>query len=891
LHFRLPPNGGCVDRAFYIASCGSRQAFLAKDYSAVKRQLLLPFHLKKNQVAKGSAACAHLFRVNRRSHVEIEVHVWDNIETTHSLSHCPHRSLMPRFWIGIIFVFALLGDYALGADRISFDRVIRPILSENCFHCHGPDQNQRKADLRLDVPDAFDPQVVAERIANHTGEERMPPVDSGKNLTEEQRSLLLRWIEQGAEYQVFWAFAPLTRPELPEPIDSQLGADHPIDRFVSSNLNQRGRSISKEASKFTLIRRLSFDLTGLPPTPNEIDAFVSDTSQDAYERLVDRLLASPQYGERMAVDWLDMARYADTNGYQVDRNRELWAWRDWVVQAFNSNMPFNQFTIEQLAGDLLPNATVPQRIATGFHRNHMLNEEGGIIDAEFLAEYTADRVETTASVWLGQTFQCARCHDHKYDPFTQRDFYSMKAFFHNVSEKGVGIYSSPIRRNAPPYLQLSTPELDQKVALAVKNRDAAIDALETYVQEVRRSWKSDLSDEQRKAEQKTLEANPRYRELNAAVAKLKKEVQATEDAIPTTLIMSDDQPRKTYILERGAYDKPGIEVFAATPAVLPPLKESWPRNRLGLAYWLVDNENPLTARVAVNRYWQQFFGTGIVRTSEDFGTQGELPSHPELLDWLSVQFRETGWDIKQLIRLIVTSRTYRQQSHRDATAAEVDKDNRFLTRGPRNRLMAEMIRDQALFTSGLLSTRIGGPSVRPYHPSGLYEQITAGTGYNVYEPGKDEELYRRSMYTYWKRSVPHPAMLAFDAPFRESCTVRRSRSNTALQALNLMNDPTYVEAARFVAMRVLAEGGPTLEDRLSYAVKLLLSRMSSHREMHLLGSAYSRSLADFSKDKKSAVELLEVGTRKLALEYDASELAAMTMVAMTLMNLDEAISK
>lgn len=804
--------------------------------------------------------------------------------------------MISLFRISVTVVLSLIAHMACGEDRVQFDREIRPILSENCFHCHGPDESRRKAGLRLDVPNTFDRKSFIERISTEAGDERMPPLESGKNLTPKQRNLLLRWIEQGAEYQPFWAFSPLIQPPLPAvvgntPPTNNAPTNNAIDWFVQAKLDQRGWNLANQATKSRLIRRLTFDLIGLPPTPDEVDNFLRDESEDAYERVVDRLLASPQYGERMAIDWLDAARYADTNGYQVDRNRELWAWRDWVIDAFNANMPFDQFTIEQLAGDLLPNATLGQQIATGFHRNHMLNEEGGIIDEEFLAEYTADRVETTASVWLGQTFQCARCHDHKFDPFTQRDFYSMKAFFHNVSERGVGIYANPIRRNAPPFVQLSTPELDSKVASLKKKRDEATRELDDYTSAAKKEWKPDLSDEQKQTEQKSLESQPRFVELTAAVAKCKKEVQAAEDEIPTTLIMSESQPRKTYILERGAYDKLGDEVTASTPAILPPMSDALPRNRLGLAYWLVSNENPLTARVTVNRLWQHLFGSGLVRTSEDFGTQGELPSHPELLDWLSVRFRESGWDMKQLMRLIVTSHTYRQQSSATQAMHDMDLDNRTLARGPRQRLMAELIRDQALAVSGLLSQEIGGPSVRPYHPIGLYEQVTAGNGYNVYVQGKGAELFRRSMYTYWKRSVPHPAMLAFDAPFREFCSVRRSRSNTALQALNLMNDPTYVEAARFVGARMWNEGGSCIEERIRFGFKLLLSREPSEAELQVMVAAYNRAKDDFSKDRTAATELLSVGENKRELGIDSIELAAMTTLATTFMNLDEFISK
>jgi len=947
----------------------------------------------------------------------------------------------------MFFRLSLLSITTLaGAAELSFNRDIRPILSDNCFYCHGPDKNNRKGDLRLDVREELiklGPQTLIERIHTNDADDLMPPAESHKKLSAKQKGTLKQWIAEGAKYEPHWAFVP--------PVKSKSG--NSIDDFIRAELKKHDLEPAPPAARETLVRRLSLDLTGLPPKVSD----VSDLSD-----YIDKLLQSPHYGEHMAVGWLDAARFADTNGYQVDRDRELWPWRDWVIKAFNANMPFDQFTIEQLAGDLLPNATLDQKIATGFHRNHMLNEEGGIIAEEFLAEYTADRVETTAAVWMGQTFNCCRCHDHKFDPFTQRDFYAMKAFFHNVPEKGVGLYSNPVRTNAPPFVKLPAPELEAQIAalnaklkpvedqlkglaagdlepwakkLATakidwqplepqkatggdnppqiadkavligpqetrannivikaklpvgkitamrlecsttapsasfqwselkigKTKLHAIDATHASVLDNDRKTKSVLSVAPNKpvqalfelekplegaevaisigvenaggpsqwrlfattnateliapasivtlaqkeaakrtaAERKQLASfrmaqMPAHRRLSEEAAALKKQIAAAEAEIPTTLVMEEQKEmRPTFILMRGAYDKPGEKVAAATPSVLPALAADLPRNRLGLAKWLVSRENPLTARVIVNRFWQHFFGTGLVRTSEDFGSQGEQPSHPELLDWLAVTFQESGWDVKKLIKLIVTSETYQQSSQFSVRSAQLDPMNTWLSRGPRHRLSAEVIRDQALAASGLLVEKIGGPSVKPYHPPGLYEQVVAqrDNPKATYQQGSGDDLHRRSLYTYWKRSVPHPGMLLFDAPFRETCALRRSRSNTPLQALNLMNDPTYVEAARFLAQRMIQEGGTTTESRLTHGFQLLLARNPNTPELQVLTTAVERSINDFTKDAEAAKQLLIFGEAKTDDKLSPAELAAYTMVASTLINLDETITK
>ena len=945
----------------------------------------------------------------------------------------------------MLFRLCLLSFSTLaGAAELSFNRDIRPILSDNCFYCHGPDKNNRKGDLRLDVREELiklGPQTLIERIHTTDADDLMPPAETHKKLSAKQKETMKQWIAEGAKYEPHWAFVPPVKPK----------SGNSIDDFIRAELKKHGLQPAPKASRETLMRRLALDLTGLPPKVSD-EADLND--------FIDRLLQSPHYGEHMAVGWLDAARFADTNGYQVDRDRELWPWRDWVIKAFNANMPFDQFTIEQIAGDLLPGATLDQKIATGFHRNHMLNEEGGIIAEEFLAEYTADRVETTAAVWMGQTFNCCRCHDHKFDPFTAKDFYAMKAFFHNVPEKGVGLYSNPVRTNAPPFVKLPAPELEAKIAalnaklkpvedqlkgLAAGDLEPwakklagtkidwqplepqkatggdnppqiadkavligpqetranniviraklpagkitalrlecsttapsasfqwselkvgqtklhAIDATHANVLDNDRKTKSVLSVapdkpvqalfelekpledaevaisigvenaggpsqwrlfattnateliapasivtiSQKEAAKRTaaerkqlasfrLAQMPEHRRLSEEEAALKKQIATAEAEIPTTLVMEEQKEmRPTFILMRGAYDKPGEKVVAATPGVLPALAADLPRNRLGLAKWLVSRENPLTARVIVNRFWQHFFGTGLVRTSEDFGSQGEPPSHPDLLDWLAVTFQESGWDVKKLVKLIVTSETYQQSSRHSSDQS--DLSNQWLSRGPRHRLSAEVIRDQALAASGLLVEKIGGPSVKPYHPPGLYEQVVAqrDNPKATYQQGSGDDLHRRSLYTYWKRSVPHPGMLLFDAPFRETCALRRSRSNTPLQALNLMNDPTYVEAARFLAQRMIKEGGTSIESRLTHGFHLLLGRKPSPHELEVLAAAVERSIKDFTKDAEAAKQLLTFGEAKTDDKLSPAELAAYTTVASTLINLDETITK
>ncbi len=983
---------------------------------------------------------------------------------------------------------------AESGPRISFNRDVRPVLSDACFHCHGPDEKERKGGLRLDlaeeaskpaksgeiaiVPGNPSKSELLARINTEDRDDLMPPAKGHKALTVKQKDLLRQWIEQGAVYEKHWAFVPLTSVPLPS-LKRQGWARNGLDHFVLERLEREGLAPSPEASKEALIRRVSLDLTGLPPTPAEVDAFLADATPQAFEKVVDRLLASPRFGERMAVDWLDAARYADTNGYQTDEDRQMWPWREWVISAFNRNLPFDQFTIEQLAGDLLPSPTLEQRIATGLHRNHMINAEGGAIPEEFIAEYTADRVETTASVWLGQTFNCTRCHDHKYDPFTQKDFYSLKAFFNNIPEKGVDGRDA-VLKNSLPVLKLPNPQIEKRIAdletaktdlekQIAESRKAAGDGLDAWAQglggkrvawaplelieasgndlhplikpadtavevadqdsryttlklrarlpdqsvtalrfecaaqasgpmsqwpdlkvfraaapgskreplklrsaaegsslasaesakliDTDRTSRVDLSGKPEAPTAAVFEVElgaPGAREIEIEIStegsggaarwrvfaaqagrdalvsdavtavaakdpakrspkerqqlldfrlslqddfrKLDGELSATKTRIATedgkfatTMVMEEmTKTRPTFVLMRGAYDKPGEPVTAATPAILPAMAPDAPKNRLGLARWLVDPANPLPSRVTVNRFWQSVFGTGLVRTSEDFGAQGELPSHPELLDWLAGEFIRSGWDVKSFIRLLVTSATYRQSSKLSPQLNERDPENRLLARGPRVRLQAEFVRDQALFAAGLLVEKVGGASVKPYHPPGLYEQVTMD---GVYRQGTGADLYRRSLYTYWKRSVPNPAMLLFDAPLRESCTMRRPRSNTPLQALNLMNDPTYVEASRCVAERMLKEGGDAVETRITHGFRLLLGRVPQPAELVILRRAYERNLRVFESDPAAANALTAIGSRKAPATLPVPELAAYSVVASTILNFDEWIKK
>ena len=964
---------------------------------------------------------------------------------------------MKRLWL-------LLAPLAAAAG-VEFNRDIRPILSDRCFSCHGPDERNRKAGLRLDSEASVRARTaqILERVTSENKGRRMPPVFAGAALSEREQALMKEWVEAGAPWQKHWSLIP------PRRADGQS-----IDTLVRARLEREGLRPSPRAAKPTLLRRVSLDLTGLPPSPEDAEAFLRDESPQAYEKVVDRLLASPRYAERMTARWLDAARYADTHGYQTDAERFMWRWRDWVLEAFAKNMPFDQFTVEQLAGDLLPNATRAQVIATGFNRNHRANGEGGSLDAEFLVEYAIDRVEATSTVWLGLTAGCARCHDHKYDPLTQREFYGLYAFFNNLPEKGkVFKYG-----NSPPLIPAPTPAEEQQMAewdarLAAAERRFA--ALRPAADAAQRDWERTLKGEPEwlpghalqarfadaaapardarggtiadlklaapfgfydkftlaarikpasstgailtkavdKEEQpgyglylkdgklqvnlvqrwlddclrvETVEPIPldqwshvamtydgslladgiriyvngqprklkylvddlnqtfavkeplrvgagngmrftgeiaearayavampqeeiavlagvsprehrRLAFLNQYAApeiysaweelqQVRRDRQRFLEQVPTVMVMKEMSPvREAFVLQRGQYDRPGERVERALPAALGKLAEAKP-DRLSLARWIVSRENPLTARVTVNRFWQMLFGAGIVRTVEDFGSQGEWPVHPELLDWLAVEFMENGWNVRQLLKTIVLSETYQQESR--VGANERDPENRLLSRGARLRLAPEMVRDQALAASGLLVEKLGGRSVKPYQPAGLWKELSGGEDY---QRDHGESLYRRSLYTFWKRASPPPGMMTFDSAGREACAVRESRTNTPLQALTLMNDETYLEAARKLAERMLREGGITVGARIDRGFRLLLGRAARPAERDLLTASLARHLDRFQTDPAEAEKLLTQGESARDASLAPAELAAYTLVASTILNLDEAVTK
>lgn len=1030
--------------------------------------------------------------------------------------------------------------------EINFSRDIRPILADKCFQCHGPDAARRQSGLRLDerdaaiapadsgsaaiIPNQVEASGLVQRILSQDKDRVMPPSDSPKQLTQTDIGLISQWIAEGANYEGHWAFVPPKRPEIP-PADTSFPDSwqhNPIDRFLQGGLKVAGLSPNPPAAKEALARRVALDLTGLPPSLMELDQFLADDSPQAYERLIDHFLASPHYGERMALTWLDLARYADSNGYQSDGSRDIWGYRDWVIQAFNDNKPFDQFTVEQLAGDMLPNATTEQIIATGFNRNHRLNGEGGRIVEEWFVETVIDRVETTGLTWLGLTLNCCRCHDHKYDPISQQEFYQLFAFFNSVEEDGVLAPAGKNGENTPPLLAMKTKahqaeieRLESQIASletelhsakeklpalaeawAMQQRDLPSDKLSIWqqmeptevssvggatltIQEDRsflasgknptndsyvlslpavemslsgvllevlpdaslpnqslgrgfngnfvmtdftveilggslkkprpvklvraeadfaqegwpastvlentsksqkplKGWAvegnnperrlprkimfvaekairipkgsyirirlgnrsefadhnvgrfrvsvtslpveqislsadglpaevqaalakdgSECTDSDRQAIEKYFASNvPNpVRELEATMARSRKSLSEFIENIPTTMVMKESQPRDAYLLIRGEYDKPGQKVFRGVPAVLPPLPADSRNDRLGLAKWIVTAENPLTARVWVNREWERFFGFGIVKTTENLGVQSEYPSNPQLLDWLAVEFMQPtllpsikeqaahAWDIKALQKLILMSAAYRQSSQAPADKLESDPENRLVSRGPRFRLHGEFVRDSALAISGLLVGTIGGPSVRPYMPEGVWDETSKYGNLRNYRHDKDEGLYRRSLYTIWKRTAAPPSMLLFDAPNREVCTVKRSRTNTPLQALSLLNEITFVESARRLAERMISEGGQTVEQRLSYGFRLSLARYPNQKELAVMKTGLEADLQRFKQQPADAGKLGTFGEYKSRNEADITELAAYTLTANIILNLDEFVTR
>ncbi len=810
-----------------------------------------------------------------------------------------------------IFLFWLSRDVARAQTPVHFNRDIQPILSEHCFKCHGPDASARKGKLRLDTKagafaarDGDGPALVAgdpaqsplyQRILSSDPDEIMPPPDSNLKLTASQIDLLRRWIDEGAQWGEHWSFSRPIRPKLPD-----IEATNPIDRFIREKLQKEGINAAPEADRETLARRLALDLTGLPPTLEIVNSFLADGSETAYEKLVDALLESPSYGERMAWEWLDAARYADSNGYQGDANRTMWPWRDWVVQAFNRNLPYDQFTIWQLAGDLLPEASSEQKLATGFARNHMINGEGGRIPEENRIEYVMDVTETVGTVWLGLTFNCCRCHDHKFDPLTRKDYYSLSAFFNQTPVDGSG--GDP---QQAPNLEWPT----EKEALELKRLTAEVETIGEAVAKLEANQKSESADlEKTEEETKRIRAILNKRPANRSkdeiavlenesseYAKKLKELREViekrdqaRNAIPRVMVMRDiEKPRATFILERGLYDKRIEEVYAATPLRLPPFPADAPTNRLGFALWLVAGENPLTARVTVNRLWQQFFGAGLVRTPEDFGVQGEKPTHPELLDWLAVDFVESGWDVKRLVRLMVTSGTYKQSSKVTPTALERDPQNRYLARGPRYRWPSWMLRDQALAAGALASLKIGGAPVKPYQPDGVWEDVSFGN--KKYKRDEGEKLYRRSIYTFWRRIIA-PTMF-FDSASRQVCSVKQPRTNTPLHALATLNDITYVEAARALAQRTLLEVRGSDSERIEFAFRVVLARKPKKEEHRILLASVERLKREFGSDPSAAEKYLAVGETKRNPKLDLVEEASYAAFSLGLLNLDETLTK
>jgi Protein of unknown function (DUF1553)/Protein of unknown function (DUF1549)/Planctomycete cytochrome C len=750
---------------------------------------------------------------------------------------------------------------------IGFNRDIRPILSNKCFKCHGPDLKKGGLDLQTRdsalkplktdgfaiVPGNSEDSRLLEKVLAKGPSQRMPP--KGDPLTPNQIATLKRWIEQGAKYEEHWAYVKPARPALPS-VHNKEWVQNAIDAFVLARLENEGLTPTTTAERATLIRRASLDLTGLPPSLEDVDAFLGDKSPDAYDKVVDRLLASPHYGEHQARYWLDDARYADTNGYEKDDRRTIWPYRDWVIDAFNRDLPFDEFTIEQIAGDLLPNATKGQKIATGFNRNTMVNTEGGIDDEEFRVAALVDRVNTTMEVWMGTTIACAQCHNHKFDPFTQKEFYQFLAFFNNTADRG---------GSNEPILKLPTPQEEEKLKALEEKLGAW--------QKVPLAARLALG---------LLGDNG----VNAGAAAVKKQEEAIKSA--STMVMRElPEPRKTQVMIRGNFKNLGDVVAPGVPAKLQPLPIGQAPNRLGLARWLVDRDNPLTARVAVNRIWAHYFGRGLVETSEEFGAQGEPPTHPELLDFLAVEFQERKWSMKALHKLIVTSATYQQSSRVTAELHKRDPNNLLFARGPRFRLDAEMVRDNALAISGLLNRKIGGPSVFPYQPEGIWFNPYSGDRWVL---SKNGDQYRRGLYTFWRRTAPYAAFMAFDAPSREVVCERRPRTNTPLQALAVLNDKAFVEASSALARRMMAEATGDKE-RIILGMRLCVARMPTDREVDLLLNVYRDNLEKYKKEPAAAKAMAKGGAKDLPKDADPAELAAWTVIANILLNLDEAITK
>jgi hypothetical protein len=806
------------------------------------------------------------------------------------------------------------------SGKVQFARDILPILSANCLVCHGQDEKARKAGLRLDLSETATRTLksgsraivpgnakASELIAriNAKDEDRMPPPKSHKELKEAQKELLKRWINEGAEYQPHWAFVAPKRPALP-PLKNKAWARSAIDSFVLARLEAQGLEPAPEADRYTLARRVAIDLTGLPPTLAMVDRFVTDSRPDAYERYVDEVLELQGYGERWAQVWLDLARYADSNGYAEDQPRTIWKFRDWVIASINANMPFDRFTMEQIAGDMLLGATTDQIIATAFHRNTLTNTEGGTSDEEFRNIAVVDRVNTTFQVWMGLTMACAQCHSHKFDPLTQEEYFQVFAIF-NQSE------DSDKADNSPNLMYLAPEQAQKKATLETELAILQKQLTKTYpnLAEAQAKWEKEATKDvpskiasilaqasakrtpQQKEELTSYFAStvPQIKDIYVSVLKAKATLTQIKP-VPTPIMreLPDGKKRVTKIHIRGDWLNQGKEVKPSTPALFPPLPDGMPANRLALAKWLVDKRNPLTSRVTVNRYWEQVFGVGLVQTPEDFGLRSSPPTHPELLDWLAVEFQDTlGWDVKKLLKLVVTSATYRQSSKVDAALAERDPDNRLFARGPRFRASAETIRDQALFVSGLLSPKMLGPSVRPPQPKfGLSAAFGPGTDW---ANSTGEDKYRRGLYTYWRRTTPYPSMVTFDAPSRTVCAVNRPRTNTPLQALVTLNDPVYVEAAQALGRRILKEGGTTNDSKARFGFRVCLMRPPSDAETRRLVSLFEQAHREFGASPKEAQDMATDPLGPLPGGMGPDEAAAWTVVSNVLLNLDEMFVK
>ncbi len=825
--------------------------------------------------------------------------------------------------------------------KIEFNRDVRPILSDTCFKCHGFDPKHREGGRRFDLREAAMAEIDGVRaivpgnlkaseahLRMHTTDpdDLMPPPKSGKKLTTRQVAILDKWIEQGAEYQDFWAYIKPTRAPVPEVKASGQPVRNPIDAFVQARLAEQGLKPSPEADPRTLLRRVSFDLVGLPPKPDEVEALAAGDVPRAYVQAVDQLMASATYGERMAIPWLDVVRYADTIGYHSDTPRNVWPYRDYVIRAFNENKRFDQFTIEQLAGDLLPNSTVEQKVGSAFNRLLLSTEEGGAQAKDYEARMVTDRVRAVGTVWLGQTIGCAQCHDHKFDPITTRDFYAMGAFFADIKEASIGKREDGMLVTTPAE-QVELTKVDNALA-AVKTK---LDAVTPQLDAAQQQWEADVrsfdvplpelrkdakaSEADKAAAKKAQEALKKeakdrtakekdtlkdyfrskativFRTELDAVASAQRARDVVYAPLPKCLVsVQSPTPRIVRVLPRGNWmDESGDVMQPALPHFLAPATPDHPLTRLDLAQWLVSRENPLTARVYMNRLWKQFFGNGLTKALDDLGAQSEPPVNPALLDWLACEFMESGWDVKHMVRLIVTSHTYRQASTAPKELLARDPENRELARQARFRLDAELVRDNALSIAGLLVPKIGGPSVKPYQPAGYWENLNFPV--REWKNDADENQWRRGLYTWWQRSYLQPSMLAFDAPSREECAAERVRSNIPQQALALLNDPTYVEAARAFAARIVREGGTDTAQRIAWAYRQALGRGPRADELQVTTELLDKHRTIFTNDPAAAAQLIKTGISAPAVDVPAGDLAAWTSVARVILNLHETITR